>query len=73
MPTEKHFKIAKPSTMGIGKQYVGSKKAVGDELNALIPRDGPWYTKSHLLKLNFSILSLTLYCKSNDPIALGYF
>lgn len=50
-----------------GKMGAGSaeahKKAIGDELLAVLPSDGrPWYTKGHLLKLNFCILSLVLFC-----------
>jgi hypothetical protein len=37
---------------------------VGDELASVLPKDSkPWYRKAHLLKLNFTILSLVLFCK----------
>lgn len=47
-------------TMGHSKN--GSKAAVGDELAAVLP-DGPWYKRDHLLKLNFCIISLVLFCR----------
>lgn len=48
--------------MGAKKSDVGAKSAVGDELAAVLP-DVAWYKRSHLLKLNFVIASLTLFCK----------
>jgi hypothetical protein len=40
------------------------EKDVGDELAAVLPEDSePWYKKAHLLKLNFVICSLVLFCK----------
>ena len=48
--------------MGDGKSNVGAKSAVGDELAAVLP-DIPWYKRSHLIRLNFIIASLTLFCK----------
>jgi predicted KAP-like P-loop ATPase len=50
--------------MGGKLSEAGSKLAVGDELAAVLPQDGkPWYKRGYLLKLNFIILSLVLYCK----------
>ena len=41
-----------------------SSKAVGDELAAVLPQDGKkWYQRTHLLKLNFILLSLVFFCK----------
>lgn len=43
-----------------------SQKAVGQELAALLPDPTtPWYRKSHLLKLNFCVLSLVLFSSAN--------
>ncbi|RSL80985.1 hypothetical protein CEP51_006162 [Fusarium floridanum] len=39
--------------------------AVGDELAAVLPDDGPWYKQKHLVKLNFSILLLIMFSSSN--------
>lgn len=40
-------------------------KHVDDELAAVLPDDSkPWYKKTHLLKLNFIICSLVLFCTS---------
>ncbi|KAJ4177873.1 hypothetical protein NW767_014994 [Fusarium falciforme] len=39
--------------------------AVGEELAAVLPNDGPWYKQKHLIKLNFSILSLIMFSSSN--------
>ncbi|ORY58869.1 general substrate transporter [Pseudomassariella vexata] len=51
--------------MGFGGD-VGSKKAVGSELTAVLPHDGlPWWKRGYLLKLNFSLLSLVLFCELN--------
>lgn len=46
---------------------MGAKKAetdaIGHELLAVLPNDNiPWYKKPHLLRLNFSLLSLVLFC-----------
>jgi hypothetical protein len=41
-----------------------TKRAVGGELLAVLPRDGiPWYKKGHMLKLHFCVLSLVMFCK----------
>lgn len=34
----------------------------GGDLAAIEP-PGPWYTKAHLVRLNFCILSLILFCE----------
>jgi hypothetical protein len=42
-----------------------TKRAVGEELLAVLPRDGiPWYKKGHMLKLHFCVLSLVMFCES---------
>ncbi|KAJ8114437.1 hypothetical protein OPT61_g3684 [Boeremia exigua] len=38
---------------------------VNNELAAVLPDDKPWYTKSHLVKLHFCILSLTMFSSAN--------
>lgn len=41
-----------------------TKRAVGGELLAVLPRDGiPWYKKTHMLKLHFCVLSLVMFCE----------
>ncbi|KAH7011271.1 general substrate transporter [Ilyonectria destructans] len=40
-------------------------KAVGQELAAVLPDAGPWYKQKHLVKLNFTILSMILFSSSN--------
>lgn len=49
--------------MGSGDDKA-TKKAVGDELLAVLPKDGiPWYKKAHLLKLHFCVFSLVMFCE----------
>lgn len=37
--------------------------AIGKDLLAVLPNDNiPWWKKGHLIRLNFSILSLVLFC-----------
>ncbi|KAF5522402.1 Lactose permease [Colletotrichum aenigma] len=44
----------------------GEAKAVGHELASVLPNDGiPWWKKSHLIKLNFCIVSFMLFTSSN--------
>ena len=43
----------------------GEAKAVGHELATVLPTDGPWWKKGHLVKLNFCIVSLMLFTSSN--------
>jgi hypothetical protein len=39
-------------------------KTVGPELAAVLPQDGqPWYKNRGILKLNFCILSVVMFCK----------
>ena len=53
--------------MGFSSADANHNKAVGDELAAVLPQDAqPWYKQSHLLKLNFCIISLVMYCKSSS-------
>ncbi|KAF9871048.1 sugar transporter [Colletotrichum karsti] len=49
------------------KQPTASEaKAVGHELASVLPNDGlPWWKKSHLIKLNFCIVSFMLFTSSN--------
>jgi hypothetical protein len=48
----------------MGFSAASQSKSVGDGLAAVLPKDaGAWYTKRHLLKLNFCILSLVMFCK----------
>ncbi|KAM0709861.1 hypothetical protein Q7P35_003903 [Cladosporium inversicolor] len=43
-----------------------TKKAVGDELLAVLPKDGlPWYKKAHMLKLHFCVFSLVMFSSAN--------
>ena len=50
--------------MGFSTANASKSKAVGDELAAVLPQDSrPWYKQRHLLKLNFCIISLVMYCK----------
>lgn len=49
----------------MGKPDTGARAAVGDELAAVLP-EGPWYKMAHLLKLNFVVASLVLFCMSQD-------
>jgi hypothetical protein len=48
----------------MGFSAASQSKSVGDDLAAVLPQDaGAWYTKRHLLKLNFCIFSLVMFCK----------
>jgi MFS family permease len=40
-----------------------SQNGLNDGLLAVLPDSKPWYTKSHLIKLHFCILFLSLFCK----------
>ncbi|KAJ9656698.1 hypothetical protein H2201_008457 [Coniosporium apollinis] len=52
--------------MGLFKSSSSGRKAVGEELAAVLPGDPrPWYTQGHLLKLNFCILSLVMFSSAN--------
>lgn len=48
--------------MGMGAA-TGSK-SVGAELAAVLP-EGPWYKRSYLIRLNFSLVSLVLFSSAN--------
>ena len=50
--------------MGFSTAGASKSKTVGDELVAVLPQDSrPWYKQRHLLRLNFCIISLVMYCK----------
>jgi hypothetical protein len=50
--------------MGAPKIQLNADDTVGRQLAPVLPADGrPWYRQAHLLKLNFSILSLMLFGK----------
>ncbi|KAK5116572.1 hypothetical protein LTR85_009197 [Meristemomyces frigidus] len=50
----------------MGGMSTSNRKAVGDELLAVLPQDErAWYTKGHLLKLNFCLVSLVLFSSAN--------
>ena len=47
-----------------------TQKAVGNELLAVLPKDGlPWYKKAHMLKLHFCVFSLVMFCTSAYLVA----
>lgn len=53
--------------MGAPDVSVKSDDIVPVHLGSVLPSDGrPWYRRAHLLRLNFIILSLVLFCKSYD-------
>lgn len=60
------------ANMGSGESNA-NKKAVGDELLAVLPKDGvPWYKKTHMLKLHFCVFSLVMFCEyssSRTPLS----
>jgi hypothetical protein len=45
----------------MGKSNTGARAAVGDDLAAVLPA-GPWHKKTHLIKLNFVVACLVLFC-----------
>lgn len=50
----------------MGASRSNSHSIAGDnELAAVLPDDKPWYTKPHLVKLHFSILSLVMFSSAN--------
>lgn len=52
--------------MGAGKADAASTPVSQDLLAAALPQDGaPWYKQKHLLRLNFTILSLVMYSSAN--------
>jgi hypothetical protein len=50
----------------MGKSEAGARAAVGDELAAVLPA-GPWHKKAHLIKLNFVVGCLVLFCMCLIP------
>ncbi|KAG9195800.1 hypothetical protein G6011_00921 [Alternaria panax] len=42
-----------------------AQNGLNDDLRAVLPDSKPWYTKSHLVKLHFCILSLSLFSSAN--------
>ncbi|CAG5150012.1 uncharacterized protein ALTATR162_LOCUS2519 [Alternaria atra] len=42
-----------------------SQNGANDDLLVVLPDSKPWYTKSHLIKLHFCILSLSLFSSAN--------
>jgi hypothetical protein len=56
--------------MGVKDVQVKGADSVAQQLASVLPSDGkPWYRQTHLLKLNFIILSLVLFCKL-PPLAI---
>jgi MFS family permease len=52
--------------MASRKGSVAKLKAVGEELASVLPEDTrPWYKKTHLFKLNFSLISLVMFSSAN--------
>ena len=52
----------------MGFSNANQSKSVGDDLAAVLPKDaGPWYSQRHLLKLNFCIFSLVMFCRFDTP------
>jgi MFS family permease len=52
--------------MGRRNSEANDRKAVGKDLAAVLPDDTrPWYRQSHLIKLNFCILSLIMFSSAN--------
>lgn len=45
----------------MGKRDAGARAAVGDDLAAVLPA-GRWHKKAHLIKLNFVVGCLVLFC-----------
>lgn len=53
----------------MGFSAASQSKSVGNDLAAVLPQNsGPWYTKRHLLKLNFCIFSLVMFCTDDLSI-----
>ncbi|KAI5268137.1 general substrate transporter [Aureobasidium subglaciale] len=48
----------------MGKAAAGARAAIGEELAAVLP-EGPWYKQTHLIKLNFVVVSLVLFSSAN--------
>jgi hypothetical protein len=57
--------------MGASEAPVKRDDTVAEHLASVLPSDGkPWYKQPHLLRLNFIILSLVLFCKSRYELLL---
>ena len=55
----------------MGVMNTKKSKTVGPELAAVLPQDGqPWYKNRGILKLNFCILSVVMFCKAT--FTLGF-
>jgi hypothetical protein len=51
--------------MGVSEAQTKASETVDQQLASVLPSDGkPWYRKTHLLRLNFIVLSLCLLCES---------
>lgn len=48
--------------MGAGKADTTIHSMAADELTRVLP-EGSWYKRGHMIKLNFCIISLVLFCK----------
>jgi hypothetical protein len=56
--------------MSASEAPVKKADTVADTLASVLPSDGkPWYKQGHLLRLNFIILSLVMFCKSCDNLS----
>lgn len=48
--------------------YISWLRISATTLNDVIPKNGgPWYKQSHLVRLNFCIFSLFMFCKNVYP------
>lgn len=55
----------------MGLMTTTKSKTVGPELAAVLPETGqPWYKNGGLLKLNFCILSIIMFCKNASSLIL---
>jgi hypothetical protein len=53
--------------MGAKNVPATAKDTVAHQLASVLPSDGkPWYKQGHLVKLNYTILSLVCLCKSRQ-------
>lgn len=56
----------------MGVPTTKKSKTVGPELAAVLPQDGqPWYKNRGILKLNFCILSVVMFCKNTFPLGFS--
>lgn len=58
----------------MGIMTTTKSRTVGHELAAVLPQTGqPWYKNGGLLKLNFCIFSIIMFCKSTSgPTSLKH-